>query len=71
MPVMDFKTELLAGEVVVAHIAEGHIFHFPILASGSVSLQGSRIEANPEAKREAGRYLFEALQSAKAALVSR
>jgi hypothetical protein len=69
MPARDFKTELLVDEVVVAHVPEGHIFHLPILANGTVSLHGSRIEANPEAKREARRYLFEALDAAKAALV--
>ena len=55
---------------MVAHISEGHVFHFPISAKGTVSLHGSRIEANPDAKREARRYLFEAHDAAKAALVT-
>ena len=68
MPAVDFKTELLADEVVVAHIAEDHVFHFPILANGTVGLHGSRIEPNPIAKREARRYLFEALDVATSML---
>jgi hypothetical protein len=63
-----FKAEILENEVVVAHVGEGHIYHFPVLTNGTVSLHGSRIVANPGAKREANRYLFDAHNAARAAL---
>jgi hypothetical protein len=62
-----FATESLTTEVVVNHLADGHIYRFPILSNGSVSLNGSRIEPNPEAKREARRYLFDAHDAARVA----
>jgi hypothetical protein len=58
----------LEAEVVLAHIEDGHVYHFPILSNGTVSLHGSRIEANPAAKREARRYLFDAHNAALTAL---
>jgi hypothetical protein len=33
------------------HVAEGQVYHFPILTNGTVSIHGSRIEPNPLAKR--------------------
>ena len=60
MPENAFEAEILENEVIVAHIAEGHVYHFPILTNGTVSLHGSRIEPNPQAKREASRYVFDA-----------
>jgi hypothetical protein len=62
-----FATEILTTEVVVNHLADGHIYRFPILSNGTVSLDGSRIEPNPEAKREARRYLFDAHDAARVA----
>lgn len=67
MPESDFATEILETEVVVNHDAEGHVFHFPILSNGTVSLHGAKIEANPSAKREARRYLFDAHNAARSA----
>jgi hypothetical protein len=67
MPESDFATEILETEVVVNHIEHGHVFHFPILSNGAVSLHGSRIEPNPAAKREARRYLFDAHNAARTA----
>jgi hypothetical protein len=67
MPETDFATSLLETEVVVTHIGDGHVYHFPILSNGTVSLNGSRIEPNPEAKREARRYVFEAHNAARTA----
>ena len=71
MPDVDFSTEILTDEVVVGHRGDGHIFRFPVLANGTVSLHGSQIEPNPKAKHEARRYLAEAYSAAKAALGSR
>jgi hypothetical protein len=65
MPDPDFVTEVLTTEVVVNHL--GHIFRFPIMPNGTVSLNGSRIEPNPEAKQEARRYLFDAHDAARSA----
>jgi hypothetical protein len=64
---VDFATEILATEVVVNHIADGHIYRFPILSNGTVSLHGSQIEPNPKAKHEARRYLFDAHDAARVA----
>jgi hypothetical protein len=64
MPTTDFASEILETEIVLTHIEDGHVFHFPILSNGIVSLHGSRIEANPRAKREASRYLSDALDGA-------
>ena len=67
MPESDFTAAILETEVVVNHVEDGHVFHFPILSNGTVSLHGSRIEPNPAAKREARRYLFDAHNAARAA----
>ncbi len=64
----DFEAEILENEVVVAHVGEGHVYHFPILINGTVSLHGSRMEPNPMAKREARRFLFDAHNAARIAL---
>jgi hypothetical protein len=64
----DFATAILEAEVVVNHIDDGHVYHFPILSNGTVNLEGSRIEANPRAEGGASRYLFDALDAAQAAL---
>ena len=63
----DFEAEILVNEVVVAHIREGYIYHFPILTNDTVSLHGSRIEPNPGSELEAKRYLNEAHNAARAA----
>jgi hypothetical protein len=49
MPITDFASEILETEIVLTHIEDGHVYHFPILSNGIVSLHGSRIEANPKA----------------------
>jgi hypothetical protein len=64
-PETDFATSVLETEIVVTHIGDRHVYHFPILSNGTVSLHGSRIEPNPNAKREARRYLFEAHDAAR------
>jgi hypothetical protein len=64
----DFEAEILENEVVVAHVDEGHVYHFPILTNGTVSLHGSLIEPNPASKRIARRFLFDAHNAARAAL---
>jgi hypothetical protein len=66
MPEENFSIEVLTDEVVVGHRGDGHIFRFPILANGTITLHGSLIE--PKAKREARRYLTEAYNAAKEAL---
>ena len=68
MPETDFATSVLETEIVVTHIGDGHVYHFPILSNGTVSLHGSRVEANPGAKREARRYLFDAHDAARVSL---
>jgi hypothetical protein len=67
MPESDFEAEILENEVVIVHIGDGHIYHFPILSNGTVSLHGALIEANPAAKREARRHLIEAHNAARSA----
>jgi hypothetical protein len=62
----DFAAEILETEIVLTHIGEGHVYHFPIMPNGAVSLNGSRIEPNPNAKREARKYLFDAHNVARA-----
>jgi hypothetical protein len=57
MPDPDFVIEILVTEVVVNHLEDCHIFCFPIMPNGTVSLNRSRIEPNPKAKRAARRYL--------------
>jgi hypothetical protein len=67
MPQTDFAAEILETEIVLTRIGEGHVYHFPIMPNGTVSLNGSRIEANPKAKREARQYLFDPHNVARAA----
>ena len=63
----DFKAEVLDNEVVMAHVAEGHIYHFPILPNDTVSLHGARIEPNPASLRKASRFVFDAHNAARVA----
>jgi len=56
----DLNASISGNEVVVTHRSQGHVYRFPILANGAVSLHGSRIEPNPKAHREAGRFVFDA-----------
>ena len=71
MPDTDFAVEILESEIVVAHLGEGHVYHFPILTNGMVSLHGSPMEPNPASKRQARRFLFDAQDAARAALLER
>jgi hypothetical protein len=64
----NFKSEVLEAEIVVAHEQTGHIFRFPILSNGTISLHGSKIEANPLAQSEANRLVFAAYGAARAAI---
>jgi hypothetical protein len=59
MPDARFTTEVSDTKVIVTDATDGHVFRFPILSNGTVSLQGSRIRQST-AKHDAGRYLFEA-----------
>jgi hypothetical protein len=68
MPETDFEAHILEHEVVVAHVAEGHVYHFPILTNGTVSLHGSLIEPNPASQRQARRFLFDAHNAARVAV---
>jgi len=63
----DFEAEILVNEVVVAHIREGHVCHFPILTNDTVSLHGSPIEPNPGSRRDAKRFLLDGHSAARAA----
>jgi hypothetical protein len=63
-----FKTTVAEGMVIVIHLGEGHLYHFPVLPNGTVSLHGARIKANPKAKTEANKFLFVAHSAARAAL---
>jgi len=67
MPTTDFASEILETEIVLTHIEDGHVYHFPILSNGIVSLHGSRIEANPKAKCEGSKYLLDARDAAQPA----
>jgi hypothetical protein len=67
MPDENVSTEVLTHEVVVGHRGDDHIFRFPILTNGTITLHGSLIP-NPKSKREARRYLTEAYNAAKEAL---
>jgi hypothetical protein len=54
MPDPDFAIEILATEVVVNHLEHGHIFRFPIMPNGTVSLNGghgSNRTPRPSARR--------------------
>jgi hypothetical protein len=42
MPETDFAAEMLETEIVLTHIGEGHVYHFPITPNGTVGLNGSR-----------------------------
>jgi hypothetical protein len=70
MPETDFNASISGKEVVVTHRSQGHLYRFPVLANGTVSssLHGSRIEPNPNASREAGRFVFDAHLAARIAL---
>jgi hypothetical protein len=68
MPESDFLAAISGNEVVVTHIGEGHVFYFPILSNGTVSLPGARMEPKPKAKREARRFLFDAHNAARVAM---
>jgi hypothetical protein len=63
----DFEAEILENEVVIVHMTDGHIYHFPILPNGTVSFHEADIEPNMKAKREARRHLLEAYNAALAA----
>ena len=63
----EFEAEILENEVVIVHIADGHVCRLPILSNGTVSLHGARVEPNPKAKREARRHLFAAHNAARTA----
>lgn len=67
MPETDFNAAILETEVIVTHVGDGHVYHFPILANGTVSLHGVRTEENPKARRDPQRYLFEAHSAARVA----
>jgi hypothetical protein len=69
MPDEKLSTVILTKEVVVGHRGDGHIFRFPMLADGTITLHGLLIEPNPKAKRDARRYLTEAYIAAKEALL--
>jgi hypothetical protein len=57
MPQTDFAVEILETEIVLTAYGEGHVYHFPIVPNGTVSLNGPQIESNPKATREARKYL--------------
>lgn len=67
MPDSDFKATIAEGMVIVTHLSEGHLYYFPVLRNGSVSLHGARIEANPKAKTAANKFVFLAHTAARAA----
>jgi hypothetical protein len=64
----DFKASILKNEVVIAHVAEGHIYRFPILSNGTISMHGSLAEPNPDSPISARRLFTEAYRVARAAL---
>jgi hypothetical protein len=63
-----FVAEVQKTEVVVTHSQTGHIFRFPVLSNGTVSVHGSKIEGNPSASREVRKFVFAAYGAALAAL---
>ena len=65
-----FAAAILEEEVVLRHIRDGHVFHFPILSDGTVSGQASRVESNPKGDREARSYLSDAYAAAQDAVSS-
>lgn len=64
----DFDAEILTDEVVICHRGDGHIFRFPILLNGTVSLDGCLIEPNPNAKQAGRYYVLDAHEAARAAV---
>jgi hypothetical protein len=64
MPEAGFKVKVLEKEVVAQHLVEGHIYRFPILPNHKMSLNGSKVEANPPASREASKLVFQAYNAA-------
>jgi hypothetical protein len=67
LTVSDFAAAILEEEVILRHIQDGHVFHFPISSDGTLSVRGLRIEANPNGRREARAYLRDAHNAALAA----
>jgi hypothetical protein len=66
----EFAAAILEKEVVLRHIRDGHVFHFPILSDGTVSGQACRVESNPKGDREARSYLSDAYAAAQDAFSS-
>ena len=64
----DFKALILEKEVVVAHLAEGHIYRFPIPSNGTFSMHGPLTEPNADSKISAKRFFSEAYAMARVAL---
>jgi len=67
MPDDDFEVEILENEVVVVHMNEGQVYHFPIELDGTVSLNGSYLEPNSEAEQWTRIHVLEAYKAAKTA----
>jgi hypothetical protein len=63
-----FRSEILCQEVVVTHLATGHLYRFPISPNGTVSLNGARIEERGGSTINARKFLFEAHDVARAAM---
>ena len=63
----NFLITILKTKIVVAHIDDGHVYHFPILSDGTVSLLEGSIKPKPDAKRAPRRRLFDAHNAATAA----
>jgi hypothetical protein len=63
----NFLITILKTKIVVAHIDDGHVYHFPVLPDGTVSLQEGSIKPNPDAKRAPRQRLFDAHNAATAA----
>jgi hypothetical protein len=47
MPKSEFEAEILENEVVIVHMDDGHIYHFPILPRHRELARG-RYRAEPE-----------------------
>jgi hypothetical protein len=67
MAITDFRVDVLAKEVVVHHIRQGHTFRFPIIDKTTVGFRGAVIEPNRSARRDVRGYLLEAYKAARAA----
>ena len=63
-----FHSEILCQEVVVTHLATGHLYRFPISPNGTASLNGARIEERAGSTINARKFLFEAHDVARIAL---